>query len=145
MEQLVVRHGNMKTINAMIALVAVVGCATSPLPVTNSRPIPTQRIMHLPVVSQRERAAKVTIVRDTGFPGSMYSVVVRLNGRRLAAFETGESLAFSVDPGDYVLAVELQPGLREYSLTANASQHYFYRISVVAEGPILQRSYEINR
>ena len=142
----------MRIITYFIAAVASLifsGCATDPTSLAEARQIAARRVFRIPTASHRDRAAQVTIVRDSGAMGSAISTALRMNGRPIASFRVRESLTFSLDPGDYVFGLEpslkLGAGLKEYSLTAKAGEHYFYRISVTNEGFFLQRSYEINR
>lgn len=132
-----------------IVLVGCSGCATAPVTSSDSRPITPSRLEHTPTASNAENAARVTVVRDSGSYGSAVSVALRLDGVPVAAFRTRESLTFTVNPGERVFGLSVNPklgtALKEYSLTAKAGEHYFYRISATADGFILQRSFEVSR
>jgi hypothetical protein len=113
----------------------------------DSRPVATQRISQIPAAADPAHAALVTVVRDTGSFGAAGSAALRLNGKPVASFRVREALTFSLNPGEYVFALQPVPdlgaGVKEYSLTAKAGEHYYYRISVASEGFLLQRSFEV--
>ena len=89
----------------LLVIVAIAaGCATySPAP-EEVVPVPASQIHALPVVTSAN-PARITVIRDFGFPGSAVLFHLSLDGARLASLDRGERLEFEVDPGEHQLSV----------------------------------------
>jgi hypothetical protein len=145
-------HAYLVTTKALVLSIAVLiatGCATAPCTAGSARPLPPQRITSLPSASNPSIAARIIIVRDKGYAGSMATMNLRLDGKPVASFHPCETLRFTLNPGDYVLGVKPVPdlgtGIIELGFTAKAGEQYGFRIGSTVSGFVLQRSYEVIR
>jgi len=81
------------------------GCATTPTPTSEAKPVPIDRILNGALARPSTGAVPVTIKRDTGFMGSACAARVFVNGAAVAELHTGELVTVYLQPGDYGFGV----------------------------------------
>jgi hypothetical protein len=109
-----------KTMRRSIAtgalLLALGGCATSPLPVSEARPVPADKMYAFK--SQGTKApGRLTIVRDDGFVGAGCDAMFYIDGQRAAKIGPGQKASFVLPAGE----VNLGAGLAESGLCSGAA------------------------
>lgn len=82
---------------ALLALLALSGCATSKLTPVQADPVPADRIYGFTQKTASDDA-RITVIRDSGLFGSACGFVVRLDGKRAAMLNTGEVASLYVPP-----------------------------------------------
>lgn len=128
---------------ALLAAPCLPGCTTLPVAPANAHPVPSTRIVSLPVVATGVAdVAEWTVVRDAGKPGSGLLVLLAIDGRKVAYFETRETLKFTIAAGVHTVAVgpdnPIAGRTREYSIHVAPGAHAVYRISVTEGGVVFQ-------
>lgn len=97
-------------------LLALGGCATSPLPVSEARPVPAGEMYALKGQGTKD-SGRLTIFRDDGFVGSGCDVVFYIDGQRAAKIGPGQKASFILSAGEVNLGI----GLAESGLCAGAA------------------------
>ena len=128
-----------------ISIVLVLtGCATTPIPATEAKQAPSNRLL-----AYQEKNAETTstlvVTRDTGFLGGGCYYSVSIKGTLAARLDTGETSRFFLPPGEILLRAGRDPqgkGLcaagqdewtqRETILRQNEIK--FFRLSIDANG-----------
>jgi hypothetical protein len=107
----------MQRIIAMGALLlALGGCATSPMPVSEARPVPADKMYALKDQGTKD-SGRLTVFRDDGFVGSGCDAVFYIDGQRAAKIGPGQKASFVLPAGE----VNLSTGLAESGLCAGAA------------------------
>ncbi|MNL25541.1 hypothetical protein D3C87_1470260 [compost metagenome] len=83
---------------AVMVLIGLAGCATSPTPPGSAANVPSDELYGFQEQG-RENPGKVTVIRDTGFTGSGCDVLVYIDGKRAAKIGPGQKATFYVRPG----------------------------------------------
>ncbi|KJZ41568.1 hypothetical protein [Pseudomonas fluorescens] len=91
-----------------MALLALVGCATSPVPNARAVSAPADRL--LAHQADLPGAGKITVIRDSGFLGSGCYATIFLNGDRAAKLDPKEKATFILPPGEWVVGAALEGG-----------------------------------
>ncbi len=78
------------------------GCAGSEVPLNAANPVPPER-QYATIADPG--GVEVGIVRDLGGRGSLQSLVVAVDGLRLAKLEPGERVTVRLAPGDHRLEI----------------------------------------
>ena len=86
----------------LLGLVVISGCAGSEVPYSAANPVPPER-QYATIADPG--GGEVSIIRDLGGRGSWQSLVVAVDGLRLAKLESGEEVTVSLAPGDHRLEV----------------------------------------
>lgn len=97
-------------------LLALGGCATSPLPVSEARPVPAGEMYGF-IGQGTKDSGRLTIFRDDGFVGSGCDVVFYIDGQRAAKIGPGQKASFILPAGEVNLGI----GLAESGLCAGAA------------------------
>jgi hypothetical protein len=125
----------MKKLLMALCVLLVYGCATTPIPLSDAKLVPPDRIFRtekLPI----EGNAQVIFVRDTGLQGGlpMYQNLF-INGKKAALLDTGEKVEFILPTGDYIFGVSIthcgdcrSGNLFSIDQDLKAGGRYFYRI-----------------
>ena len=107
----------MRRIIATGALLLVLGgCATSPMRVSEARPVPASEMYAIKSQGTQD-AGRLTIFRDDGFDGAGCDVVFYINGQRAAKIGPGQKASFVLPAGK----VNLGAGLAESGLCAGVA------------------------
>lgn len=92
----------MKLFIAVVAVVLLAGCATSPVPVNNADPVPSSRLYAFNGKSE----AQLLVTRDSGLYGSGCNYRLYIDGTLAAEFASGEVAWFGVKAGKHILGVK---------------------------------------
>jgi len=119
-----------------IVVALLTGCATSPVKVSDSREVPSER--HLSgfaaVAAPSAAKAKVVVVRDAGMLGAGAPAKLLVDGAPVARLWFGERVEFYVTGGDHIFGVKPDPqlmgALTENSFSFTAGRTYHFRISI---------------
>lgn len=99
-----------------VFLLALGGCATSPIPVSEARPVPADKMYALKDQGTKD-SGRLTVVREDGFFGSGCDVVFYIDGQRAAKIGPGQKASFVLPAGK----VNLGAGLAESGLCAGVA------------------------
>lgn len=97
-------------------LLALCGCATSPMRVSEARPVPASEMYAIKSQGTQD-AGRLTIFRDDGFDGAGCDVVFYIDGQRAAKIGPGQKASFVLPAGK----VNLGAGLAESGLCAGVA------------------------
>lgn len=86
-----------------VCCLALVGCATTPVPDGVARLVPQSQVLDKAYLEPILNAGLVTVKRDSGFMGSACAVRIFVNNKPLAELDTSEKVVFYLAAGDYVL------------------------------------------
>ena len=87
----------------LLSLAALVGCATTSLPIAELKNVPPDRIAWKESAS--EGAATLLIARDSGFTGSAATAMVSIDGLAAAEIEAQELARLRASPGRRTVSV----------------------------------------
>jgi len=92
----------------ILAVTALAGCATSPVPIAQAISAPADRLLaHQEALPS---SGKITLIRDSGFLGSGCYATIFLNGDRAAKLDPKERATFILPPGEWVVGAALEGG-----------------------------------
>jgi len=97
-------------------LLALGGCATSPMRVSEARPVPPSEMYAIKSQGTQD-PGRLTIFRDDGFDGAGCDVVFYIDGQRAAKIGPGQKASFVLPAGK----VNLGAGLAESGLCAGVA------------------------
>lgn len=92
----------MKYLLLIAALLAIAGCAPTPISADQAEPIPPDRIF----ANSQKSDAELVVTRDSGFAGSGCTIRFYIDGKPAADFHSGEVARFGVSAGQHTLAAE---------------------------------------
>lgn len=125
---------------ALLALLALTGCATSKLTPEQADPVPAERLFGF-TQKRASDDARLTVIRDSGFYGSGCSLVFYIDGTRAAILNGGEGATLYVSPGEHALTAGLSgKGLcghlvdQSVEMVAKPNQTRAYRLSFDQSG-----------
>jgi hypothetical protein len=128
-----------KAITAL-ALIALVGCATTPTPVKTAEQVSSDSIYGFQEKTA-EDAGKITVIRDGGFTGSGCDLIFYIEGKRAAKIGTGQKASFYVQPGDINLGLGPifsaacgSAAIRTISAKVRPNQESLFRLSGDMQG-----------
>lgn len=110
------------------------GCATTPIPAEQAKPVPAVRLFGYQQPPSRDYAT-LQITRDSGMPGARNDVKISIDNHRAAEIGPGESARFYVPVGEVIIGAKLdefllsQP-LVERTVELKPGQARRYRISI---------------
>lgn len=105
-----------RIIAAGLVVLALSGCATAPMPVSEAKPVPSDEIYGFKSPASKDSGG-LTVFRDDGFVGSGCDIMLYIDGQRAAKIGPGEKASFNLPTG----AVNLGTGLAESGLCAGAA------------------------
>lgn len=125
----------------LVLLVAAAGCATQPVPDSETTPVPRARIRHPAYMDAAPGTGTLSIKRDPGFVYSGCDVTLLLDAIPIADIAQGERTVLHIPPGDHVLsAIPSGRGLckggniPEVAISLSAGESAAYRIAVTQGG-----------
>lgn len=122
----------MKKLVGAFAVLALVGCATTPLPAEQADPVPAKRLHAFQ--QQSPDSAVLVVTRDKGFTGSACNTLLMIDGQLAAEIGSGETARFYLPAGDVILGVNSTSmcggGLKEREVKLAAGKPKRYRISI---------------
>ncbi|MDP2026451.1 hypothetical protein [Sulfuriferula sp.] len=116
----------------VLCLIALSGCASSAIPLADSKPVPSARLFQtenrLP-----DGNSRVVFIRDTGLIGSGVYNHVYIDGQLAASLNPGERAEFVLVPGTHIIGVIPTNPFGTFALNTidqdlKPDQSYFYRI-----------------
>ena len=121
----------MKTValTALVCLAALTGCATAPVPASQAKQAPQDRV-YLAKQSIAD-AGRISFVRDAGGFGSACFLGVRLNKQLAARLDTSEIVTFDVAPGEVLVGAGRDP---QGSVLCGASGEWVQRETTIKPG-----------
>lgn len=132
----------------LVALsIFISGCATTPVPIKNAKPIPPAQIIDKELANlSSERAERVVLVRDSGLVGSFLEAIVLVNRKPLLSLNTSEKGIFYLSPGKYMFSIVAKenylgepPGESEIEIYKGGLNNFRLRI-IPGDGPRIERS-----
>lgn len=93
---------------AMISLLAVTGCATTPVPFAAAKQAPAERLLAFQA-KPANPSGTLYVTRDAGFLGGGCYYAVSINGTTAARLDVGEKSAFFVSPGEILIRAGRDP------------------------------------
>lgn len=105
-----------RIIAAGLVALALSGCATAPMPVSEAKPVPSDEIYGFKSPASKDSGG-LTVFRDDGFVGSGCDIMLYIDGQRAAKIGPGEKASFNLPTG----AVNLGTGLAESGLCSGAA------------------------
>lgn len=128
--------------HAVYLLLALVGCASQPVPSESATPVPAERILDASFAASKPGAGQVIVKRDSGAVGSACSTRLFVDAKPAADIRASEKATLQLPAGDYVLSIDTASpicGGRMYELraTVKAGEQSTYRISISGNGELL--------
>ncbi|MDR6394656.1 hypothetical protein [Herbaspirillum seropedicae] len=134
----------MKYVFAFFAIaVALAGCATSPVPMTEARDVPPERVdKSLPQAASP--FGTITVVRDSGFLGQGCYFGLYIDGELVARLANSERHTVTLPAGEHILGTAAvgrvlcarEDERRETATIIKPGEHKIYRISARPSGEI---------
>ena len=96
-----------------------IACSTSPVPLNEARDVPKNQFFakHPPCL---EKEGQLSVVRDSGYTGSLCLVNFSVNKKVMATLGTGEKATFCVPAGELVLSYSWTPVERGWCNSTDA-------------------------
>jgi len=131
---------------ALFCLIPVLAaaCATSPVALTDAKPVPADRVFahNQPVEGP---SGQLVVVRDQGALGAACPIALYINGQIAALFRTSETLTLHLQAGQYVIGAGPSGGgmcswtneaahRREISHTVQPGTQAKMRLSITQQG-----------
>ena len=116
-----------------LAACALTACATTPVPTSDSKPIP-------PLDASYQAGTPVTIKRDAGLVGAACAIRVFVDGKPAADLRARERVQLRIAPGEHVFSVKPNGlcggGLREVARDVPADGAIAFRIGYGGAGDL---------
>ncbi|WP_212633141.1 hypothetical protein [Pseudomonas panipatensis] len=133
----------MKKLFGALLLVAMAGCSSSPVSLSEATPAPRDRVYGMQIPDSAQRAS-ITFVRDSGYVGGGCDMGIYVNSKLVARLQTGEKAAIAVPAGQLIVgAGGVGDGLcgasasrRERDVTISAGESKNYRIFISGSGDV---------
>jgi hypothetical protein len=96
----------------------------------------------LPAASDKDNAAKIIVIRESRFTGSMQTLPVTLDGVRIYGLGSGEHVVMAVNPGDHIVGTQypmiIPPSWEDVNVLVRTEprQSYYFRIDPMG-GPLI--------
>ncbi len=112
------------------------GCSSHFVNYTDSKPIPETKMgtAFSKYQNPTDETARIIVVRDTGFVGSLARLQFSINDEFIAKIYPGQSITLHLKPGEYTLASygyspSPENHLMNQKLKVASGETYYYRIS----------------
>lgn len=86
--------------------IAIVGCATTPVPDSATSSVPTDRLYAPAMARPVTGGGSINVRRDSGLMGSACSTRVWINGQPAADLRTSERITIHVEAGDHIVSAQ---------------------------------------
>lgn len=129
----------MRILIVAVGLALLAGCATYITPLEHAKPVSNDKLYWYQS-GLSGPSGKLTVVRDSGVPGSACDVDVYIQGRKSATIQPGELASFYLPVGHQNLAIALaKAGLcsgtvQSISVIVQNGQESMYRVSGDIDG-----------
>ncbi|WP_307987982.1 hypothetical protein [uncultured Pseudomonas sp.] len=125
----------MRILIGALAVASLAGCASSPIPVSQAKPVPSDELYAFQSKPAGESGV-ITVVRDSGMVGSGCDIVVYVDGRKAGKIGTSQRASFYLPPGNINMGAGLAgsglcagAAIRTISASVQANKESLYRIS----------------
>lgn len=98
----------------------LVGCATSPVPMSEALDVPADRIIDRAAMQPKIGAGMLVVKRDLGVTGGGCKVRVFVDARPIADLATGEKIELYLPVGERIVSVTPQSALCSSALVETA-------------------------
>lgn len=117
---------------ASFLLIAVTGCATSPIAPKDAQNVPAERIFRTAQLTDTN-AARAVFIRNVGLAGSGVYMHLFVDGAKAASLNPGEKVEFSLPPGEHIFGVIPTDNFGTHALNTidqdlKAGKRYYYRL-----------------
>ena len=110
----------------ILFLIGMVGCATSPVPLTKSEPGTYNPALSSSLRTQTPQTGTLVVIRDSGMLGGMCKEVVSVDAQEIGYVHTSQELTVYLTPGQHEVYVEIG----EHSLCATGRTSAIFSINV---------------
>ena len=129
-----------KTTLFFALIIALTGCATGPIAISDAVPIPQERISNIEITKSKDGTGSVLFKRDSGFIGSACVLRLMVDGKPFADIQGGEKIQVYLAPGKHILGAK-GTGIcfdshTETEVTITAGKTEVYRATAGAGGII---------
>jgi hypothetical protein len=87
----------------LASLLALAGCTTSVVPLSQTKPVPQEQIISTSLTQPHEGAQSLTIVRDAGFGKGGATLAVWVDGEKVATIEQRQALTMYLPEGEHLV------------------------------------------
>ena len=132
-------------ISRLLPIIALSACSTSPVPLSEAKPLPLDRLLGFqqPV----DPGAVLVVTRDSGYQGGGCYAAFFIDGVLAGRFASSESAQFLIAPGEHVLRGSVDPqgaglcGLvkdhwTQVETTLKAGEKKHFRLGLDASGTV---------
>ena len=131
----------MRFFAVFIALLALTGCATTPITIDQASTVPSSRILAPQWLSPAQYTGSLVIKRDSGFMGSACTIRVFLGAVPVADLAPSEKVELFVPLGEYVVAATsinsfCGGGVSEAAVVIRPEQQKILRVASGQSGDI---------
>jgi hypothetical protein len=130
---------NMKRL-LLTSMVALVSCATEPMPTSAAVAVPLERIFNPALTKQRPGTGSLIVKRDPGFKGSICAFRLHEGGKLFAEILPGEKVQIYLAPGDHIIGLKTDmmcDNNIEASVTLTEGQTRTYRAGMGGNNELL--------
>lgn len=121
---------------ATVAL-TLTGCATHPIPDSDTRSVPTERVLAPQYLEAAPSTGIVTVKRDAGFMGSMNTAELLMDAQPVAELRRAERIVLHLPIGEHVLSAKVAlSNLAEVSAIVKADSPLNFRIGISGAGDL---------
>jgi hypothetical protein len=139
----------MKHTSLILITVFLAGCATSPVKVSESQRVSSDRLLSgFPALAHASpNKARVIVIRDAGVLGAGAPARLSVDGAPVARLWPGKRVEFYLSRGDHIFAVSPDPqltgALTENSFSFTPGRTYYFRISITESSLRIQPSTQL--
>ena len=140
---------NCKLLFSLVCTISLVGCATSPVKVSESQQVSSDRLLsgYSALAQSSPSKAKVIVIRDAGVLGAGAPARLSVDGAPVARLWPGKRVEFYLRSGDHILGVSPDPqltgALTENSFSFTPGRTYYFRISITESSLRIQPSTQL--
>ena len=99
-------HKLFKHTATILASLFLAACATQPVPTSQARAVPDERIHDKSITTPKEGMGRVIIKRDTGFGGSACNTRIFADGKLSSEIAPGEKVVFYMSAGRHIISAQ---------------------------------------
>lgn len=123
----------MNYLKSLPFLLLLGACATSPVKVSEAKPVPEKRFYKFQKPDEK-RTAKIIVVRDSGFSGSGLDYNIHVDNEKVCTLTSGEKAEFYVEPKEHIISAAYEMfgegGRTSAETTIAANETKIFRLSI---------------
>lgn len=136
-----------RIIAALVVTAALAGCHTNQVLLRDATPVPAERTESSDFLKPAEGAQAISVIRDGGTYSSMGYAVIWIDGEKVAALNTSETVTVYLPPGKRIVTTGMRVMGDENMMGPTlpltvASKITKYRISWNSAGMLIQPAIE---